>query len=217
MAWKWVGAYVGGVGCLYMYTSMTRKQASSPAAAAAAGAAAPAVRVDPAEGYKIFDARATEYDGAVGTTETLWGMSLMRRFLLGHAAGDVLEVCAGTGRNVDYYSARAVSRVVMADRSASVLRVASGKVPARSRVRFETAVMDACALDAPDGAFDTVIDTFGMCSTPDPGRMLSEVRWGLLPRPPCGYRNSSCACIITRRGARAHRWRACANPAAKYW
>ena len=193
MAWRWVGAagltYVTGVGVVYAFA---RKPAPAAAAgcgggdgesasgtgAAAAAAGGACARADPAEGYRIFEARAEEYDGAVGATEALWGMGLMRRALLRHARGDVLEVSAGTGRNVGYYRAPAVARVVMADRSPAVLRVAQRKVTGGEGelgIEFSTAVMDVGALDARDGAYDTVVDTFGLCSCADPSRALAEV------------------------------------------
>jgi len=50
-----------------------------------------------------FDVIADRYDAAVGAEE--WGMAypLLRKWLLNHARGDVLEISAGTGRNLPHY------------------------------------------------------------------------------------------------------------------
>ncbi|RHY08265.1 hypothetical protein DYB26_004740 [Aphanomyces astaci] len=101
--------------------------------------------------------------------ETMVGIKLMRRFLLRNASGSVLEVAAGTGRNVPYYNQD--SNVLLTDLSASML----GQIKhLPSHIR--TSVMSAEDLDAPNHSFDTVVDTFALCSVDNPVRMLEEMQ-----------------------------------------
>lgn len=54
-------------------------------------------------GRSAFDAIADKYDAAVGSEEWGMGFPLLRKWLLNHASGDVLEISAGTGRNLPHY------------------------------------------------------------------------------------------------------------------
>lgn len=60
--------------------------------------AAPGSEAGPARG--TFDAIAEKYDTAVGSEEWAMGTHHLRRWILNHACGDVLEISAGTGRNL---------------------------------------------------------------------------------------------------------------------
>jgi len=85
----------------------------------------------------------------------------------------VLEVGAGTGKNLPYYPERAF--VVASDLSPGMLARAVEKARDRSRaVRF--VVTDAEDLAFRDGAFDTVLATCVFCTVPDPVRGLREAR-----------------------------------------
>ncbi|RHY31319.1 hypothetical protein DYB32_003597 [Aphanomyces invadans] len=101
--------------------------------------------------------------------ETLVGIKLMRRFLLQNASGSVLEVAAGTGRNVPYYD-KNVS-VLLTDLSANML----GQI-ANLPSHIQTAIMSAEDLDVADDSFDTVVDTFALCSVDNPVQMLQEMQ-----------------------------------------
>lgn len=151
-----------------------------------------------AERDRAFANNATTYDSEIGMSETVGGISGYRKRLLGQASGRVLEVAAGTGRNLEYYPAGC--SVVLCDRSAGMLAVAKSKVDAeyirideqheknrkrgkRSDVEVESKfaarvssylVRDAEALGFADKEFDTVVDTFGLCSFEDPAKALKE-------------------------------------------
>lgn len=132
---------------------------------------------------KAFDNLAQEYDGEVNSTEFWSGMKLMRKRLVGHAQGNVLEVAAGTARNIPYYKVDALKSLTLTDSSAQMLEVAKTKW--EDRVKSEPGLrrtlpayfhaVDAHKLPAPDGTFDTVVSTFGVCSCSDPVKELKEL------------------------------------------
>jgi len=128
-----------------------------------------------------FQRIASIYDDRIGRDELFMGILLMRRYLLSrHARGDVLEVGAGTGRNVPYYNDGNVKRVVLSDSSDRMLHEAKDKIrklPVERQKRFAVLVADASKLSEtfPDDTFDTVVDTFGLCSYDDPVAVLREM------------------------------------------
>jgi methyltransferase OMS1, mitochondrial len=130
-----------------------------------------------------FEKVATCYDDRIGWDELFMGIQVMRRVLLRHARGDVLEVGAGTARNLPYYDPRKVRRLVLTDSSPAMLQRAKDKVAANEEAAKKTGTTTrivACQADAhtlplPDEAFDTVVDTFGLCSYDDPVAVLKEM------------------------------------------
>ena len=125
-----------------------------------------------------FQKIAEYYDERIGRDELFMGINLLRRSLLYfHATGTVLEVGAGTGRNLSYYP-KAVDRVVLTDNSDQMLEQAKRKLQKLStdkQRRFAILQADSAKLDLPDNAFDTVVDTFGLCSYNNPVQVLQEM------------------------------------------
>lgn len=126
-----------------------------------------------------FQSIADIYDSQIGRDEAFMGINLLRRALLYfHAKGTVLEVGAGTGRNLPYYPKKSVDRVVLSDSSDQMLQQAREKVqrlPAGDRSRFACLEADAAKLHFADDSFDCVVDTFGLCSFDDPAVVLKEM------------------------------------------
>lgn len=124
---------------------------------------------------------ATKYDDEIGRDEMAMGINLLRRSLLYfHARGTVLEVAAGTGRNIPYYPKSTVDRVVMMDTSENMLAQARQKIrqrgPDGGKPAFACSVGDSTNLNQfPDRCFDTVVDSFGLCSFDDPVQVLKEM------------------------------------------
>ena len=111
----------------------------------------------------------------------MMGIKLMRRAMLfWHASGNVLEVGAGTGRNINFYPMKHVNRVVISDSSDKMLEVARKKVDklgSSDRDKFIVTHLDAQKLSQfPDSSFDTVVDSFGLCSFDDPVAVLIEMK-----------------------------------------
>jgi SAM-dependent methyltransferase len=93
--------------------------------------------------------------------------------------GEVLEVGFGSGLNVAHYPP-AVTRVLAVD-PARVGRKLAAKRVAASSVPVEFAGLDGEKLPLPDGSADYVLMTWTLCSIPDPGRALAEIRRVLRP------------------------------------
>lgn len=127
-----------------------------------------------------FQQIAFGYDDQISKDEFVMGIGLMRRFLLFfHAKGNVLEVGAGTGRNLGKYPS-SVSKVVLTDSSDKMLERAKLKIKdmsASEQKRYEVVVADSADLsNYKDKSFETVVDTFGLCSFDDPVRVLKEMQ-----------------------------------------
>lgn len=128
-----------------------------------------------------FEKIASCYDSRIRWDEAFMGILLLRRFLLRHAQGDVLEVGAGTARNLPYYHSDKVKRLVLTDSSVGMLQEAQRKIQQKkdhttsTTTRIVTCQADAHQLPLPDRTFDTVVDTFGLCSYDDPVTVLKEM------------------------------------------
>ena len=129
---------------------------------------------------QTFQRIASAYDDDISKDEFVMGINLLRRSLLYfHAKGDVLEVGAGTGRNISYYpNSNTVQKIIMTDTSNRMLEQAQKKLSyMRKDSRFELKVADASNLSMyPDNSFDTVVDTFGLCSFDNPKQVLLELQ-----------------------------------------
>jgi methyltransferase OMS1, mitochondrial len=132
---------------------------------------------------------ATCYDDAIGRDEFYMGINLLRRLVLyWYAKGTVLEVGAGTGRNIPFYRYPNVQRIVLVDTCYEMLEQARDKVLSRNtkgksntgskpnQPQYAFVQGDSAKLDQlPDHSFDTVIDTFGLCSYDDPIAVIREM------------------------------------------
>ncbi|KAJ3341628.1 Methyltransferase-like protein 7B [Gonapodya sp. JEL0774] len=144
---------------------------------------------------RVFDEIAEQYDKEIDWDENLMGMKLLRWWLMGKAKGDTLEVSSGTGRNLPYYPRTTLRSLTVTDASVPMLRVAQSKftssgaasrytstepnikdpsTPLPLPVRFARA--SATNLPAPSASFDTVVQTFGICSHADPVKALEELQ-----------------------------------------
>lgn len=90
------------------------------------------------------------------------------------AAGVVLEVGAGSGLNFAHYGI-GVGKVYALEPSAELRRMAVPRAQ-RARVPIEFLAAHAEAIPLPDGAVDTVVTTWTLCTIADPGRALREMR-----------------------------------------
>ncbi|KAL7567712.1 hypothetical protein ACA910_012047 [Epithemia clementina (nom. ined.)] len=140
-------------------------------------------RISDAFRSQQFSRIADCYDSAIGLDEFFLGITLLRRTLLRyHAQGTVLEVGAGTGRNLPYYMTDRVKRVILVDASESMLQQAQAKITQQYQPQsqyyppFVVRQGDSASLSfCPSQAFDTVVDTFGLCSYDDPVAVLREM------------------------------------------
>lgn len=176
------GGGVYGAAVYYSYGFFRAKNQDEDEHDAASGcacctsAAAGALRV------QQYNSIADTYDKAIGMDELILGINLLRRILLSwHAQGTVLEVGAGTGRNLPYYTNTKAQRVLMVELSEPMCQQARQKIQklqeSRSTAQQYT-VKQGDSQDlhfCPNNAFDTVVDTFGLCSYENPARVLKEM------------------------------------------
>lgn len=102
-----------------------------------------------------------------------------RKRALEQAWGRVLEIGIGSGLNLPHYPT-AVNEVLGLEPSP---RLAAMARKAASGVAFPVEVLEESAEAIPleDGTIDTVVSTWTLCSIPDVGRALSELRRVLKP------------------------------------
>ena len=124
-----------------------------------------------------WDKQAGRYD----RTMDFWDRHLFgdsRPWVCGRAAGDVLEVAIGTGRNLSFYPDG--TRLTGVDWSPAMLGIARERAAGLGR-DADLRQGDAQALDFPDSSFDTVLCAFGLCAIPDDRRAVSEMARVLRP------------------------------------
>jgi len=126
---------------------------------------------------RFSDRQAPSYDRWMARFERLFVRD-SRGWVCGQARGRVLEIAAGTGRNLPFYPPGAA--VTALDLSPEMLAFAHRRA-ARGRLELELRQGDAQALEFEDESFDTVVCTLGLCTIPDPGRALGEALRVLRP------------------------------------
>ena len=107
------------------------------------------------------------------------GVGALRQSLLADAAGRVLEIGGGTGRNLPFYQ-RTLDSLVLTEPEPSMLR----RLQRTAREHAPLAkVVRAPAEELPfeDGGFDVVVSTLVLCGVEDQARALGEARRVLRP------------------------------------
>jgi ubiquinone/menaquinone biosynthesis C-methylase UbiE len=125
------------------------------------------------EGHPIF---ARFYDRLMAGTERA-GLGEMRRELLGQASGRVLELGAGTGHNLEYYT-DAVAELVLTEPDPYMAERLRERLANRVSLAQEVTVVEASAEVLPfdDGSFDVVVATLVFCTVDDPLKAIAEAR-----------------------------------------
>lgn len=103
----------------------------------------------------------------------------VRARVAGGLAGEVLEIGFGSGRNVPHYPP-GVSRVRAVEPAARARALAAPRLAA-SPVPVEYVGLDGQELPVEDESVDHVLVTWTLCTIPDVGRALAEVRRVLRP------------------------------------
>jgi ubiquinone/menaquinone biosynthesis C-methylase UbiE len=132
---------------------------------------------DPERARRYWAEHAPRYDRLISFFErVLFGGG--REWACAQARGEVLEVAAGTGRNLPHYPDAV--RLTVTDFSPEMLDLARARGRELGR-EAEFREADAGALDFPDASFDTVVCTLGLCSVPDDRRAVAEMARVLRP------------------------------------
>ncbi|OQE28524.1 hypothetical protein PENSTE_c003G09201 [Penicillium steckii] len=146
----------------------------------------------PADVSDRYNSTASNFDAEVDLSEKAMGLGKKRADLIRLARGDVLEVSCGTGRNVKFYDLKerrgtdeqgraailGCRSVTFVDLSPQMVDIAKEKFnaanPEYTRVAFRAQDAAAVTVESParahtgKGHYDTIVQTMGLCSMPDP-------------------------------------------------
>jgi ubiquinone/menaquinone biosynthesis C-methylase UbiE len=127
---------------------------------------------------------AATYDRCTAAVEAA-GLADWRRELLADVTGEVVELGAGTGHNMCWYSS-AVDRLVLTEpdphmRTRLEARVVERRQDGDGPGHIEVLDRHGDALGLADGSADAVVATLVLCSVPDPDAVLAEIRRVLRP------------------------------------
>jgi ubiquinone/menaquinone biosynthesis C-methylase UbiE len=101
-----------------------------------------------------------------------------REWACSKADGDVLEIAAGTARNLPFYpDGIRLTGVELSPEMADLGRRRASELGRQIDLR----VGDAEALDFPDASFDTVVCTYGLCTIPGDRAAVGEAKRVLRP------------------------------------
>jgi ubiquinone/menaquinone biosynthesis C-methylase UbiE/predicted ester cyclase len=126
---------------------------------------------------RIFDKQAPKYDRQMSRFERLLFKG-NREWVCSRAEGDVLEIAAGTARNLRLYPVGVtVTGVELSPQMAALGRERADHVGRE----IDLQVGDAERLDFPDESFDTVVCTYGLCTIPDDAAAIREAKRVLRP------------------------------------
>jgi methyltransferase OMS1, mitochondrial len=127
-----------------------------------------------------YNKTARTYDSDVNLMEKAMWLGRLRKQLIHQATGHVLEVSVGTGRNMQFYSPKTQCKTLtFVDQSPEMIAIAREKFkqlhPLYRKVVFRTqSAAEPILLPDPHG-FDTIVQTMGLCSTPDPEGLLRNL------------------------------------------
>ena len=175
-----ISAYTATVYFTYQYMVNNAEESKSLISNPSCGCSCKSYVNDP-DRNQTYQRIAEAYDAEISREEAAMGMNLLRRALLYfHAEGKALEVGAGTGRNLGYYSSN-VNEIILTDVSDQMLLQARSKVKnlkEGGQSKFKLFVADALNMTKyyKENEFDTVVDTFGLCSFDEPVEVLRELQ-----------------------------------------
>ncbi|KAK9463613.1 S-adenosyl-L-methionine-dependent methyltransferase [Lipomyces oligophaga] len=129
-----------------------------------------------------YEELAERYDNLVNRDELFMGLAFWRKEIANELKGDVLEVSCGTGRNVKHIDVSKLSSITFVDTSQNMVE--------RTRARFDEVYpkyehvhfLAKRAEDLPlNKQYDTIFETFGLCSYEDPVAALVHLQKLLKP------------------------------------
>jgi SAM-dependent methyltransferase/predicted ester cyclase len=126
---------------------------------------------------RIFDKQAPKYDRSMSRFERLL-FAGNREWVCERAEGEVLELAAGTARNLPFYSGEV--KLTGVELSPEMAELARRRADEISR-DIDMRVGDAESLPFPDESFDTIVCTYGLCTIPDDGAAVREAKRVLRP------------------------------------
>jgi ubiquinone/menaquinone biosynthesis C-methylase UbiE len=126
---------------------------------------------------RLADKQAPSYDRMISLSERLF-FAGGREWVCSRAEGRVLEIAAGTGRNLPYY--RNGIELVGIELSPAMLAIAKQRATEQAR-EVDLRLGDAQRLDFPDASFNSVVCTLALCTIPDDRAAVAEAHRVLRP------------------------------------
>jgi ubiquinone/menaquinone biosynthesis C-methylase UbiE len=126
---------------------------------------------------RIQDKEAPRYDRQISFFERIL-FSGGREWVCSQAEGKVLELAAGTGRNLEHYPQGV--QITAVELSPEMITIGRKRAEALGR-EADLRIGDVQELEFPNESFDTVVCTLGLCTIPDPRKAISEAHRVLLP------------------------------------
>jgi ubiquinone/menaquinone biosynthesis C-methylase UbiE len=103
-----------------------------------------------------------------------------RQELLEHVYGEVLEIGAGTGANIEHYSDQ-VTRLVLTEPDKHKRRIMEKKISGKGLNNVQICDGTAEQISAKDESFDCVVAFIVFCCVSNPGTALEEIKRVLKP------------------------------------
>ena len=125
----------------------------------------------------LQDKEAPRYDRQISFFERILFQG-GREWACSQAEGDVLEIAAGTARNLPHYPEGV--RLTGIELSPEMLAIAQRRAEELGH-DADLRLGDAQELDFAEQTFDTVLCTLGLCTIPDPRRAVAEAHRVLRP------------------------------------
>lgn len=114
------------------------------------------------------------YDRGMARFEEAY-LKSRRRELLKHVYGEVLEIGAGTGANIEHYSDQ-VTRLVLTDPDKHMRRIMEKKLAGKGLDKVQVSDGTAEQIRAEDESFDCVVAFLVFCGVSNLGTALQEVK-----------------------------------------
>ncbi|MEU4422174.1 methyltransferase domain-containing protein [Actinoplanes sp. NPDC024001] len=130
-----------------------------------------------AKARRVWDRSAPSYDRQIAFLERHW-FTGGREWLGARAAGRILDVGVGTGRNLPHYPAGA--SITGLDLSPEMLAHARRRAAGLHR-DADLREGDAQRMPFADESFDTVVCALSLCAIPNPRAAIAEMRRVLVP------------------------------------
>ena len=101
--------------------------------------------------------------------------------LLAKVSGTVLEIGAGTGANIEFYTAN-VTELILSEPQDHMMSKLKDNLPNSLCKNIKLTKYRVESIDLPDSSVDYVVSTLVLCSVPDLGKALSEILRVLKPK-----------------------------------
>jgi len=130
-----------------------------------------------------------------------------RQELFQDLEGDILEIGAGTGANIAYFS-NSITSMVLSEPDKGMRKLLTNKADKSVHNNIRISACSAENIDAEDESFDHVISALVCCSVSNINQTFSEIKRVLKPGGSLVFIEH----VAAEEGTRRHRWQHRLNP-----